>query len=142
MTQQGSDRKSGNILEDILFNGQLAWKLMTDPRVALLSKVLIPLAGVLYFILPIDLLPDFIPVLGQLDEVAIILLLVRLFIALAPQEIVAEYKAAMGHGTGQPKNKRSTSSGAGAGAKNGSQAGSGQAKAAEDVIDADFRVQE
>ena len=46
MTQQGSDRKSGNFLEDILFNGQLAWKLMMDPRVALLSKVLIPVAAV------------------------------------------------------------------------------------------------
>ena len=103
MAQQGSDRKSGNILEDIFFNGQLAWKLMTDPRVAMMSKVLIPLAGFLYFISPIDFLPDFIPVLGQLDEVAIILLLVRLFIAVAPQDVVAEYRAAMGHSSGQPK---------------------------------------
>ena len=62
MTQQGSDRKSGNFLEDILFNGQLAWKLMMDPRVALLSKVLIPVAAAAYFIMPIDLLPDFIPI--------------------------------------------------------------------------------
>ena len=105
MAQQGSDRKSGNILEDILLNGQLAWKLMTDPRVTMMSKVLIPLAGFLYFISPIDFLPDFIPVLGQLDEVAILLLLVRLFIAVAPQEVVAEYKAAMGHSSGQPKGK-------------------------------------
>ena len=143
MAQQGSDRKSGNILEDILFNGQLAWKLMTDPRVAVMSKVLIPLAGFLYFIAPIDFLPDFIPILGQLDEVAILLLLVRLFIALAPQDVVAEYKAAMGHGTGQPKGKPSASSNPGAGTNSkSSKAGPQQPKQTEDVIDADFRVHE
>jgi uncharacterized membrane protein YkvA (DUF1232 family) len=141
MTQQGSDRKSGNILEDILFNGQLAWKLMMDPRVALVTKVLIPLAAVAYFILPIDLLPDFVPILGQLDEVAIILLLVRLFIALAPQEVVAEYKSAMGHATSQPKGKRSASSTAGASTSSGNN-GAAPPKQADDVIDADFRVHE
>ena len=143
MAQQGSDRKSGNILEDIFFNGQLAWKLMTDPRVAFMSKVLIPLAGVLYFIAPIDFLPDFIPILGQLDDVAILLLLVRLFIALAPQDIVAEYKVAMGHGTGQPKSKRTNSSNNGADTSSkGSKAGPQQPKQTDDVIDADFRVHE
>lgn len=143
MAQQGSDRKSGNILEDILFNGQLAWKLMTDPRVAVMTKVLVPLAGFLYFISPIDFLPDFIPILGQLDEVAILLLLVRLFIALAPQDVVAEYKTAMGHGTGQPKSKRTASSspGTGANSRNG-QAEPQQPKQTDDVIDADFRVHE
>ena len=143
MAQQGSDRKSGNILEDILFNGQLAWKLMTDPRVAMMSKVLIPLAGFLYFISPIDFLPDFIPVLGQLDEVAIILLLVRLFIAVAPQDVVAEYRTAMGHSSGQPKGKTSASSNPGddKNSKN-SKAGPQQPKQTDDVIDADFRVHE
>ncbi len=51
-----------------------------------------PVVALAYIIMPIDLLPDFIPVLGQLDEVAIILLLVRLFISLAPPEVVAEYR--------------------------------------------------
>ena len=144
MTQQGSDRKSGNFLEDILFNGQLAWKLMMDPRVALLSKVLIPVAAAAYFIMPIDLLPDFIPILGQLDEVAIILLLVRLFIALAPQEVVTEYKAAMGHSAGQSKDKgtASSSSDGSKSSKRSGKAGPEQAKQNEDVIDADFRVHE
>jgi uncharacterized membrane protein YkvA (DUF1232 family) len=144
MTQQGSDRKSGNILEDILFNGQLAWKLVTDPRVSLLSKVLVPLAGVVYILSPVDLIPEFIPVLGQLDDVAIILLLVRLFIALAPQDIVAQYRAAMGHGSSQPKGKRTASPGAddGSAAQAGAAAGAEQANRNEDIIDADFRVHE
>lgn len=144
MTQQGSDRKSGNILEDILFNGQLAWKLATDPRVSLLSKILVPLVGVVYILSPVDLIPEFVPVLGQLDDVAIILLLVRLFIALAPQNIVAEYKMAMGHGSGQTKTQRQASSGAQTGATSaaGASSGADQAPRAEDVIDAEFRVQE
>lgn len=123
-------RKAGNIIDELLLNFQLAWRLMGDSRVSMLYKVLIPLAGVVYFISPIDLLPDFIPVLGQLDEVAIILLLIRLFISLAPPEIVAEYKAGMGRATG----RRYASAGA-------TDTGAGSARPqSDDVVDADYRV--
>ena len=78
--------QSGGFLDDLLLNGQIAWKLYTDPRVSMLLKVAVPVIALLYFIMPIDLLPDFIPVLGQLDEVAIALLLIRMFVALAPTD--------------------------------------------------------
>lgn len=131
MTQETSsagNRKSGNIFDDLLQNFQLAWRLMADPRVSMIYKVLVPLAGVIYFIAPIDLLPDFVPVLGQLDEVAIILLLVRLFIALAPPEIVSEYRSGGGKGKAS-------------GGQSASGAGASSAKAQyDDVVDADYRV--
>ena len=98
---------------------------------------------VLYFILPIDFLPDFIPILGQLDEVAILLLLVRLFIAIAPQDVVAEYRTGMGQGSGQPKAKPTDSSNTGDGkSSKNSKSGPQQSKQTEDVIDARFRVHE
>jgi uncharacterized membrane protein YkvA (DUF1232 family) len=78
---------------EILRNGQLAFKLMQDPRVATATKILIPVIVAAYVLSPIDLVPDFIPVLGQLDDLAIIALAVKLFISLAPPAVVAEYRA-------------------------------------------------
>jgi uncharacterized membrane protein YkvA (DUF1232 family) len=69
---------------------RLVWGLLRDPRVPLLSKgLLVLLAG--YLINPIDVIPDFIPVLGQLDDIAVVLLVLDLFIRSAPREIVDEH---------------------------------------------------
>lgn len=128
MTQASND-KTSSILQEIWQNGQLALRLFADGRVPLMLKALIPAAALAYIIMPIDLLPDFIPVLGQLDEVAIILLLMRLFVSLAPQDVVAEYR------------DQKASGAAGASASSQSHAHDSASKASrDDVIDADFRV--
>jgi uncharacterized membrane protein YkvA (DUF1232 family) len=130
MTQNNSD-KASNILQEIWQNGQLALRLFTDGRVPLMLKVLVPAAALAYIVMPIDLLPDFIPVLGQLDEVAIILLLMRLFVSMSPQEVVAEHRQHMA----------GTAEGAAAGAApHGQRAGAAPKNNRDDVIDADFRV--
>lgn len=48
-----------------------------------------------YLVMPFDLIPDFIPVLGQLDELVILPGLVYLALKLTPAEIVAECRMAM-----------------------------------------------
>ena len=133
--------QSGGFLDDLLLNGQIAWKLYTDPRVSMLLKVAVPVIALLYFIMPIDLLPDFIPVLGQLDEVAIALLLIRMFVALAPTDIVAEYRnKATGSGFGaQASSAGQTSNNSGASHKASSN-GAGAQTAYDDVVDAEYRV--
>jgi uncharacterized membrane protein YkvA (DUF1232 family) len=80
----------------ILENAQLAWRLLQDDRVSTVLKVAIPLAVAIYFISPLDLLPDFIPVLGQLDDIGVILLGMTLLINLAPRDVVNEHRLAMG----------------------------------------------
>ena len=51
-------------------------RLRTDPRVPRRAKF--ALAGLLaYLLCPIDLIPDFIPVLGQLDDIVIAVLVLR-----------------------------------------------------------------
>ena len=62
-----------------------------DHRVNLLLKLIIPGLMIGYLIFPVDLLPDFIPVLGQLDDLAILALGIKLFIELSPKDIVREY---------------------------------------------------
>jgi uncharacterized membrane protein YkvA (DUF1232 family) len=80
------------VLTEILRNAQLAWHLLIDRRVSLLLKLIIPGLMLGYLILPVDLLPDFIPVLGQLDDLAILALGMKLFIELSPKDIVREYR--------------------------------------------------
>lgn len=62
-----------------------------DPRVPCYVKIL---AGAVaaYALSPIDLIPDFIPVLGLLDDAIIIPLGVLLVIRLIPPEVMAEYR--------------------------------------------------
>jgi uncharacterized membrane protein YkvA (DUF1232 family) len=62
-----------------------------DPRVPWYAKLLaIAVAG--YALSPIDLIPDFIPVLGYLDDVIIVPLGVLLVIKLIPPHLMAEHR--------------------------------------------------
>jgi uncharacterized membrane protein YkvA (DUF1232 family) len=60
-----------------------------DPRVPRKAKVLMA-AAVAYFASPIDLIPDFIPVLGYLDDAVIVPFIVAAAIKLVPKEVMDE----------------------------------------------------
>ena len=63
-----------------------------DPRVPWYAKFLaIAVAG--YALSPIDLIPDFIPVLGYLDDLIIVPLGIWLVVSLIPEQIMDEYRA-------------------------------------------------
>ena len=63
-----------------------------DPRVPWYAKAIaVVVAG--YALSPIDLIPDFIPVLGYLDDVIIVPLGILLVVRLIPAEIMAEHRA-------------------------------------------------
>jgi uncharacterized membrane protein YkvA (DUF1232 family) len=71
---------------------RLVWALLRDSRVPAQQKLI--LAGIgAYLFFPIDLIPDFVPVLGQLDDLAVVLLGLDLFIRSAPADIVDEHLA-------------------------------------------------
>lgn len=57
-----------------------------DPRTPLLARVVI-IVAVAYAVSPIDLIPDFIPVLGQLDDLLILPLLIALAIRMIPPDV-------------------------------------------------------
>lgn len=60
-----------------------------DPRTPMLARC-IALAVAAYALSPIDLIPDFIPVLGYLDDLLIVPLGLLLVIRLLPPEVLAE----------------------------------------------------
>jgi uncharacterized membrane protein YkvA (DUF1232 family) len=64
-----------------------------DPRVPWYAKALaLCVAG--YALSPIDLIPDFIPVLGYLDDLVVVPLGILAFVKLVPPDIMAEHRAA------------------------------------------------
>jgi uncharacterized membrane protein YkvA (DUF1232 family) len=64
-----------------------------DPRVPRAAKLLAA-AVAAYAFSPIDLIPDFIPVLGYLDDVILVPLGILLVVRAIPPEIMAEHRAA------------------------------------------------
>lgn len=60
-----------------------------DSRTPSIAKIIIAIT-VGYLLSPIDLIPDFIPVLGLLDDIIIVPLLIKLSIKLIPQIVLIE----------------------------------------------------
>jgi uncharacterized membrane protein YkvA (DUF1232 family) len=50
--------------------------LMTDPRVATLDKVLV-VGAIAYIVTPVDFIPDFIPFLGEVDDLFLLMMALR-----------------------------------------------------------------
>jgi uncharacterized membrane protein YkvA (DUF1232 family) len=82
-----SARALGGFIPDCVV---LCGRLLGDPRVPRRKKaLLVALAG--YLALPFDLVPDFIPVVGQLDDVVIVALVLRSFLRGGGEPIVREH---------------------------------------------------
>lgn len=81
-------------LGDVIRQARLTWRLFWDKRVPLWTK-LIPPAALAYLVFPLDF--DWaIPVVGYLDDAAVVLIGMKLFIELAPREVVREHLIALG----------------------------------------------
>lgn len=67
----------------------VARRLRRDPRVPRRAKVVVGLAG-LWVLSPIDLIPEFLPVIGPLDDVVVVVLALRYAARQVPREILFE----------------------------------------------------
>lgn len=85
----------GGIIRDFVMRVKLILRLMGDKRVNPWLKV-IPVAGLAYLVSPIDIIPDIVlPVIGELDDAAVLWLTNYLFVELCPPEVVAEHVKAL-----------------------------------------------
>jgi len=74
---------------------RLHWRLFRDRRIALWPKLLLAVA-VVYLLVPFDLLPDWLPVIGEIDDVLVLVTAARWFLRLCPAAIVAEHARTVG----------------------------------------------
>jgi uncharacterized membrane protein YkvA (DUF1232 family) len=77
----------------LLKQARLGWRLLKDGRVPGWVKM-IPFAALIYFFSPIDLVPDWLlPGLGEIDDIVVILLALKVFVDLSPPGVVREHLA-------------------------------------------------
>src|SRR4026209_1155144 len=81
----------GGMLRDFVQRLKLLTRLMGDRRVSMFAKLL-PLASLAYLFWPADAIPV-IPVIGALDDAAILWIGSTLFVELCPSNLVKEHQA-------------------------------------------------
>ena len=77
---------------------RLVWGMIRDPRTPVGLKALL-VAALAYVVSPVDLVPDAIPILGQADDLTVLLLVLDLFIQNAPAQVRAEHMERARNGT-------------------------------------------
>jgi len=103
--------QAAGVLGGLLRQVRLVWRLLRDGRVPGWVKLL-PMAGAIYLLLPIDFLPDWaLPGLGELDDLAIALLMLKAFVDLSPPGIVREHLEGLAGRRGPSKPTDDLSSG-------------------------------
>jgi len=89
-----TDQPAQTDLKEFLLLGprliRLLWRLMRDPRVPARSKAMLVFLGA-YLVSPIDLIPDVIPGLGQLDDLFIVAFALDQLLNRVPEEVVLDH---------------------------------------------------
>jgi uncharacterized membrane protein YkvA (DUF1232 family) len=87
--------QNSGFFQDLMMQLKLILRLMGDQRVNFILKLL-PIAALIYVVSPVDLIPGAVlPVIGALDDVAVIWLGTTLFMALCPDDVVQEHTNAL-----------------------------------------------
>jgi uncharacterized membrane protein YkvA (DUF1232 family) len=73
---------------------QLYRNILADPRTPRLTKILLG-SAVAYAVTPVDIIPDFIPVVGLLDDAIIVPALVYLALKTIPKPLLEEHRRAL-----------------------------------------------
>ncbi len=88
-------KQKGGMLQEFIKQAKLVGRLIGDRRVNGLLK-LIPIASIIYLVSPVDLIPGaVVPLLGALDDAAVVWIGTTLFIELCPPDVVQEHRDAL-----------------------------------------------
>jgi len=89
-----STQNSG-FFQDLVMRIKLVLRLMSDRRVSFFLKLL-PIASLVYLVSPVDLVPGLaLPIIGALDDAAVLWIGLSLFMSLCPDEVVQEHLNAL-----------------------------------------------
>lgn len=70
--------------------GKLLFRLLGDPRVSLLDRAIFG-AALVYLFVPMDLVPDWVPALGQMDDLLIVLLTLDRLLHRTDEAVLADH---------------------------------------------------
>ena len=87
--------QQGGVVRNMVNQLKLIFRLLGDKRVSFLAK-LVPLGAFAYLLMPADLAPNVVlPVIGMVDDAAILWLGTYIFTELCPPEVVTEHMKAL-----------------------------------------------
>lgn len=82
-------------LRALLHSARLSWRLVRDPRTPIGNKLFLA-AAVVLIVSPVNWIPNFIPILGQMEDLALLALALKLFLKLVPPSLRREHQVALG----------------------------------------------
>jgi uncharacterized membrane protein YkvA (DUF1232 family) len=85
------------LLRNLVSQVRLTSRLLREPRVPLYIKA-VPVLAALYIISPFDVVPDMLPIVGQLDDLGLLLIALGAFLKVCPAGAVDFHRAAMTEG--------------------------------------------
>ena len=88
--RRGAKRKVTEVIGQLPHYGRLLAGLVTDRRVPTLDKAFVGMA-LAYLILPLDFIPDYIPFLGQVDDVYLMMLALKRLVESAGPRVLADH---------------------------------------------------
>ena len=77
---------------------KMVWALLRNPATPPAAK-LVAILGLVYLVSPIDLIPDFVPILGWLDDGVVLAALLALAYKMLPRELYESLRAKTGQAT-------------------------------------------
>jgi uncharacterized membrane protein YkvA (DUF1232 family) len=86
----GAKRTLLDVIRQIPSYLRLLGGLIVDRRVSMVDKALLA-AAVAYIVSPLDLIPDFIPFLGEVDDIFLLMTALERLIANAGEDVVADH---------------------------------------------------
>ena len=86
-----------SLLGGLVSQARLAVRLLREPVVPLLTKAL-PVLGAVYVVSPLDFLPDVLPILGEVDDLAVMMIAVSVFLHMCPTGAVRFHRTAITQG--------------------------------------------
>ncbi len=97
MTTSGTSIPRARVLDIVLHLPnfvRLYWRLLHDRRVSIWPKAML-VAALAYVVFPFDLIPDVIPIVGEIDDAVILIAAAHWFIAWCPSDVVREHARAI-----------------------------------------------
>ena len=90
----GSGLAKTGLFRTLLVELRVAVRLLREPAVPAIVKA-VPVLAAFYLISPLDLIPELLPLIGQLDDIGVILAAVQGFIHLCPDAVARFHRAAV-----------------------------------------------